>query len=240
MRMCVCVYTEQWQASKIEIRRVLLIRKTNLFSLTLIIPAYLCDRLSLQQKHTEQNMHLRIRAGARSGAAVCVLFAHHIQKHSFIVNTSCERRTWDACRRLPGWLWAFSLFESNFKGCDKSRWSAFGGCVGCRGNGGSNLIQYNRFEYYGEAPEIGWLQFGDLKSLRVPRGIVCFGDKSVWLNKVVLCSLQLTVDALVQSKFPLGDRPISKSIEQLINESVRQIYVWTVRYYSKVQKLLSL
>lgn len=177
-------------------------------------------------------MHLWIRAGVQSGAAVYVLFAHQIQNHSFVVNTSCERWTWGAYRRLPGWLWAFSLFESNFKGCDKSRWSAFGGCDGCRGNGGSNLIQDNRLEYYGEAPEIGWLQFGDLKSLRVPQGIFCFGDERVWLYNLVLCSLQPTVDALMLEISSRGST--NQWINGAVNESVCQIYVLHVHYYLKV------
>lgn len=81
-------------------------------------------------------------------------------KHSFIVNSSFESKREAHAYASSLAVSALFLFESNFKGNDKSRWSAFSACDGCRGNAGSNLIQDNSFEYYGEEPEIGWLQFG--------------------------------------------------------------------------------
>ncbi len=92
----------------------------------LIFPRYLCDHTSLRQKHTEMHMQ---RLMAQSWTNVCILFGHQLQKHSFIVNSLFESKREAHGKASLLAVSALFLFESNFKGYDKSHWSAFSACI---------------------------------------------------------------------------------------------------------------
>ncbi len=128
--MCVCVYTGQWQKSNLRTGGLCLSAEKGRQASS---PSPYLPSLPVWSHKPQAKAHRDAYAAAhgadQSWTNVCILFGHQIQKHSFIVNSSFESKREAHGNASLLAVSALFLFESNFKGYDKSHWSAFSACI---------------------------------------------------------------------------------------------------------------